>query len=191
MVLSKKRKIMAVVLLAAVAALVADRFLGVIPMGPDEAEASPADEYAIIEPAAAPAAAEVSGPAAAAVPSVTLAERLERLAAAEGFDGSEVRDAFQAPASWVPQSADAAGGGAPNLDEARIQAYQESHRLRATSVGVRGRMALIDDECLTVGQMLDGFRLEAVDSNAAVLVSGSLRVVLRLPTDADARRTQE
>ena len=50
----------------------------------------------------------------------------------------------------------------------------------ATAVNGSEGVAIIDGDCFTTGQSVDGFQLVAVDRNSAVLTSAQVRVTLRL-----------
>jgi len=171
MVLDKKRKVLAAVLGAAVAVLIADRLLGVIPMGDGADEAHSAD--AALQQADPPRRPARTGPAP------TLAHRIEQVVQAGETPTLDVRDAFRTPPCWNARASDPLSEADPV--DVRARAFLQAHRLRATSVGLEGRVALVDDRCLATGQTLDGWRLLEVGSDFAAFASDDLRVTLRLP----------
>jgi len=177
MVLTKRNKILAVLIGAAVAAFVVDRFvLGYASAGPEQACAA-----AIPSAETAGGAPDEAGLRAPPQSPITLADRLAGVAGARGLDGMKVPDAFCPPRSWFgpdPVRPSAAAKGDSGRD------FLGSHRLTATIVGAGGGgMAIIDGQCVVVGKTVDGFRLVSVTRRQAVLEADGAQVTLRLPQD--------
>ena len=182
MQLTKKRKIMAVVLGAAVGVFLVDRvLLGYGPAGPEQAQASSAFDLQGV-------ASILQGfhpedePELNPQEEVMLSDRLEGLADDRAFDPLAVRDAFRPGDAW--------GGfgpaeGAPTIS-GEASAFADQYKLTATAVSGQGGMAIVNGQCLVVGQSLDGFRLVSVGRESADLVSGELRVRLHLSKGASA-----
>jgi hypothetical protein len=170
MQLTKRQKICLAVLGVAGVALVLDR--AVLSRGPRGGPASAAaDETATGAPLPRPSGLPAAEPPKAA-PSGSLVDKLQALAKA----GDEVADAFALPAAWRAEL-----GARPRPSAADV--FGRRHRLTAVMLTGRIRRAVVDDTCLAVGEVMDGFRLIAVDAASATFVRGDARVTLRLPTD--------
>jgi len=183
MKLTTERKALAVVLAVAVSAFLVDRFvIGSSPPTPNHA--SGADPQAAAEPAPdAPAAPAEQAQPTESPPRAMLADRLEQLAGATGVSGSAVGDAFAAPAGWAAPAAPAAPAAARpsvNSPQERARLFAESHRLAAIVLGGKEPQAIIDGQCLAVGQTLEGFRLTAVGRDSATLEREGAAVTLPL-----------
>jgi len=175
MVLTRKNKILALLVGGAAAVFVVDRFvLGYASIGPEQACAT-----AISPVGATGGAPEMLPPPQSPI---TLADRLAGLAGARGLDGMKVTDAFCPPRSWLgPEPVRPAARPA---DDGKERDFLESHRLTATVVRAGGGgMAIIDGQCVVVGKTVDGFRLVSVTRRQAVLEAGGKKVSLRLPQD--------
>ena len=188
MVLSKKRIALAVALGLAVAALAVDRLLlDSSPMQPDEAAASAISQYGLAEPVADTASLEKLEPPALLEPTGTLTDRLEDLAKARHLDGQSVRDAFRPPEAWLPAEPKQQAPKPRDEVDRRAKEFARQHKLTATAISATGGMAIIDGQCVTVGNELDGFRLVSVDRVSACLIADGARVKLGLaengPTD--------
>jgi len=185
MVFTRQRKVLAVVLGIAVAAFLADRMMGWIPVGPQQAEASAPLGISLDEEFGRQMR-EVAAMANLPPAPRTLADRLHDLASSEGLDGMSSPDAFCPAPSWVGQPKETAP--APEVvqapDAAQIRALQfRQHKLTATAVGSDGGMAIIDGQCITVGRDMDGLRLVSVDSGSATFEGDGIEVTLRLPKE--------
>jgi hypothetical protein len=163
----------------------ADRVMGWLPLGPEQAEASVplgvslGQEFS--EEMRATAALTNIPPAPR-----TLADRLHKLAEAGGLDAASVADAFSPSEAWIarPQPKKPIVAAAQG-DQAGLSARQfaERHKLTATAVGPDGGMAIIDGQCLVVGRQMDGLKLVAVDRNSATLEADGIAVKLSLAKD--------
>lgn len=178
---------MAAVLGVAVTVFVADRILGVFPMGPQAAEAS-----AVESPASLHDEFGQQMRATAALTSIppaprTLADRLEELRDTADIDPMNVRDALRPSKAWLgpgdPVEVVAPPAEPIDSAERRARLFARRHRLTATAVGVRGGMAIIDGQCVRVGQSMDGMELVSVDRGSATLKGGEITVRLTLAQD--------
>ena len=180
MVLSKRQKILAVALGAAVAVFVADRILlDRDDIGPAEARAWPLGD---VDPKPL-----VSGAPACEVSQekeVTLADRLEQAVEDGDVDPTAVKDAFCPSESW--SGLDLTARFPPGSADAIARAFAESHRLTATAVSAEGGMAIIDGQCLAVGREIDGFRLVSVSRNSAVLLCAGVKATLTLSNETSS-----
>ncbi len=180
MKLTQRQKIyVAVLVVAAVGLLVDQVFLGGGRPGPEQAVAAPAAPAA--EGATAPTAMAVvaspASPAGAGLRSV--ADRLTRFAEGGGPSAVAVRDAFLPSKSWLAELSPEA----TKDHQARklAETFKRTHRLTAVLAGSGGGTAIVDNQCLRVGESLDGFSLQSVGTHSAVFVSGDQRVRLDMP----------
>ncbi len=182
MVLSKRQKILAVALGAAVAVFVADRILlDRDDIGPAEARAWPLGD---VDPQPLVPKGLVSGARAcewSQEKEVTLADRLEQAVEDGDIDPTAVKDAFCPSESW--SGLDLTARFPPGSADAVARAFAESHRLTATAVSAEGGMAIIDGQCLAVGREIDGFRLVSVSRNSAVLICAGVKATLTLSNE--------
>jgi len=153
-------------------------------IGPETASASVGSPPAVPVPAlqvAAPAdATRAGGP--------KIAEHLAAVASRYPEAGSNPRDAFRVPDSWLPASPQAAAAQplAEDSEQARADAFPRKHPLQAVMVSGSARQAVIGGQCLVVGQRLDGFVLLSIGELSVILASpGGTRVTLAMP---DARK---
>jgi hypothetical protein len=185
MALTRRRKALAGVLGLAVAVFLADRVMGWLPLGPDQAAASVALGASLgqdfDEQMRATAALANVPPAPR-----TLAARLHELAGAGGLDAASVTDAFCPSQAWIakplPQGP-ALAKGQPDLAGLSARQFAERNKLTATAVGADGGMAIIDGRCLTVGREIDGLKLVAVDRDSATFEADGIAVKLPLAKD--------
>ena len=104
-------------------------------------------------------------------------ERLDALLPNERRRLAEVRDAFTLSESW---------SGAPRHEAEGSQAseFRKQHRLKALILQGQEQAAFVDEAFVRIGQVLDGYRLEALDENSATFVAeggpSGTRVVLAL-----------
>jgi hypothetical protein len=61
------------------------------------------------------------------------------------------------------------------------EAFQTAHRLQATTVMEHGGLAVVDGECLSVGDAIDDFQLVRVTAGEAEFRRGRNRAILKLP----------
>jgi hypothetical protein len=173
--MNRKRWIYVGVLGVASVAFIVDRlFLGT----PETAEAKPAAQT---PKAARPTAASKKPQGQPVVVDPSLAW-LEKLAE----PGTE-RDVFAPSPEWLARSkAEAAEAAAAAEREKGPQpgsprAFEEAHKLQATTVMGQGGLAVVDGQCLSVGETLDGFRLARVEAGQVEFRRGADRVTLTLP----------
>lgn len=173
---------MAAVLGIAMAVFLADRVMGWLPLGPEQAAASVPLGVSLgqeFSQEMRTTAALTNIPPAP----TTLADRLHKLAGADGLDAAPVADAFRPSQAWIargqPQEPTVAGNQ-PDLAALRARQFAERHKLTATALGPDGAMAIIDGQCLVVGRQMDGLKLVAVDRNSATLEADGIEVKLPL-----------
>lgn len=168
--LTKRQRMLSAVFLVGLVGLVVDRTILRPQGGPQAASASPAREPPAALPAAVPEAEKTAGP-------VSVADRLNRLAAGTRGSADEVRDPFVLPFSW----SDSTGAGGERLPDS-VLAFVQKHRLRAVVMQEGRHCALLDesDRFLAPGDVLDGFRLVAVTPGSAVFESQGKRATLDL-----------
>ncbi|HOB76326.1 MAG TPA: hypothetical protein PKG54_17585 [Phycisphaerae bacterium] len=172
--MNRKRWIYASVLGIALVAFIVDRlFLA----SPQAAEAKPASP----DPGAArPAPSPTDRPQNAPFVNDASLAWLEKLAPA-----GAARDIFASP-DWLESKqanaqATTAGEEEEDSQPGSAEAFEAAHRLQATTVMGRGGLAVVDGQCLSVGETLDGFRLVRVEAGQVEFRRGSQRVTLSLP----------
>jgi hypothetical protein len=168
-----------VVLGLATAVFLADRVMGLIPLGPQQAEASVLVGISL-DAEFGDQMREMAAMANLPPAPRTLVDRLNDLAGSEGLDGASVADAFCPAPSWAGRPA--ATSITPRAAQIRIRRFRE-HKLTATVVGPDGGMAIVDGQCITVGRQVDGMRLVSVDRGSATFADDGIKVTLTLPTD--------
>ena len=184
---TKRGKALAAVLGVAVAIFVADRILGLVPMGPETAEASAGDGTASLHDEFGKEMRATAALTNIPLEPRTLAKRLKELRDEGGIDPMNVRDAMRPSRGWLGQGepAPARPRGPRSRDLAVLYARQflQRHKLTATAVSANGGTAIIDGQCVTVGRTLDGMRLVSVDRRSATFQGGGIRVRLTLAKD--------
>jgi len=177
MKLTQRQKIYVLVLIVAAVALLVDQvFLGGGGEPTDQAMAQPAGEP-VAEAPTAVALATPAGPIGTHRRSV--ADRLARYVEAHAAHSAAIRDAFLPAPSWMAELS-------PEIsddDKARrsAEAFKQQHRLMAVLTGTGGGTAIVDNKCLRIGETLDGFSLQSVGTHSAVFVMEGERVELTLP----------
>jgi len=162
------------VLALAVGAVIIDKaYLGPA-TGPASAMASdvqPVDETPLTEPPAAstpPARQETKV-------SMSLADRLRKLAAQVQPDGTP--DAFCPSQAWLEQATEKVQQEAPpNL----AQVFAQTHELQSVIIIADEARAVVNDRYMAIGQSIDGFELKSVTPRWAVFESDGQRAVLKL-----------
>ncbi len=194
MKLTKRQKVLVGLCVAGVAAFAYDRIQPSPGLaGPQQAAASalPADA-----PAPAPAVATPvnnSSPDLAIGSHKALAQRLQTLMKGDFPQTDDIRDAFYAsglePPPVAAPAAEPAAAAAPTVqDKPRKEVFAQSHQLRAVLVGSSGRMALMDNTCLRIGQKLEEFELVSVGERSAAFTSGKGdHVTFTLPVKPDGQ----
>ena len=182
MEIQKKHKVMFAVLGLAVVVFLADRVMpGGSPAGPNEAQAAigePGDEIA----------PEVFSPAddretQAAEVRTALAKRLDSVARSHRLEPSAVKDAFFPSPEWVgPRGGKVVVDEEPEVDsaEVKVQEFARMHQLKGAIVASDRSIAIINGDCVSIGQKVDGFELKSVTANTAVLTCEDAEVVLKL-----------
>ena len=182
MEITKKHKVMFVALGIAAVVFLADRIMpGSSPAGPNQAQAAigePGDETT----------PELSSPAddretQAAEVRTALARRLDSVARSHRLKPSAVKDAFFPSTEWVgPRGGKVVVDEEPKVNsaEAKAQEFARMHQLKGAIVASDRSIAIIDGNCVSVGQMVDGFELKSVTADTAVLACEGTEVVLKL-----------
>ncbi|MDP6543718.1 MAG: hypothetical protein QGH60_06965 [Phycisphaerae bacterium] len=164
------------------------------PVGPVTAEAAPTDE--VIENVGPAATSLMSNrETQAASVRTTLAERLDKVAVSHSLQQVVVKDAFYPSRDWIgPDKTEdkAVVEQAPKIDSAILKAreFARVHHLRGAIVAAGRSIAIIDGNCVSVGQKVDGFELKSVTANTAVLVCQDVEVVLNLSV-TDTKKSDE
>ena len=183
MQITKKHKVMFVALGIAAAVFLADRVMpGGSPTGPSEAQAVPAGE---LNDGGSP---ELSSPAddretQAADVRTALARRLDSVARSHNLEPSVVKDAFCPSPGWVgPRGGKVVVDDQPEVNSAEVKAqeFARAHQLKGAIVASDRSIAIIDGNCVSLGQKIDGFELKFVTADTAVLTFEGVAVVLRL-----------
>jgi hypothetical protein len=190
--LSKQHKVYGAVLGLAMAALGADRFLFT----------APADDASVVEavvvertPQKRVAAADVK-PGAGADGGVAdrraIADRLDEVAQAAGYNLEAVSDAFTPSPVWVkpveaaPAAVVAVAPVTKSQDAERARQFAQAHRLTAVMNGGRQGLAVVNGKPLRPGEVLDGFTLVSLTASPrdgahkATFQRGAERIELRL-----------
>ena len=110
-----------------------------------------------------------------------LAERLKKVCSAKRIEIANAKEVFGSMDAWFSH---------PQVTTAEtsrseiVRTFTQNHRLKSVLIGRGRETVIINDKCLSVGGQLDGFKLVSVTSQAAILESGTVRVVLKMyPAD--------
>jgi hypothetical protein len=191
MEITRKHKVLFVVLGMAVAAFIADRVMpGGSPAGPSQAQAAPAVDEMSDE-----VAPEVSSPAddretQAAEIRTSLARRFDSVAGSHRLEPSTVKDAFCPSVQWVgPTGGKVVADDEVEVDSAEVKAqeFARTHQLKGAIVASGRSIAIIDGNCVSIGQKVDGFELRYVTADTAVLTCQGAAVVLKLNAPAQQK----
>ena len=185
MEISKKHIVLFVALGIAAVVFLADRVMpGGSPTGPSEAQAVAADE---LSDETAP---EVSSRAddretQAAEVRTALAGRLDSVARSHRLEPSAVKNAFFPSPEWIGPQGDKVvvdEEPEPEVDSAEVKAreFARMHQLKGAIVASGRSIAIIDGNCVSIGQKVDGFELKSVTASTAVLACEGAEVVLKL-----------
>lgn len=181
--LTKRHKVFLAVFLVGLVALVADRTILRPEGGPRAASANPAETYTVAQNL--PFQASGEGLGFGNQPQGTpLAERLASLVTREeavstaqeaqnGITG--LRNPFLLPPSWLSASG-AVDAPVPDI----VARFVRMHHLAGVVKNGRECRALVDDQFLVVGQVLNGFTLVAIGDRSAVFERDGLQAVLEL-----------
>jgi hypothetical protein len=173
MTLTRQRKIYLTILALGLIALGIDRFF----LLPARSEARPARPTASpglpADPAPdVPRDPEVNTTSLAAPARITIADRLEELAEAHGYDPTTLPNAFEPSPTWFEVEA------APRVSTA--SRFLQAHTLNAVMAGEGDGYAIINGKSLFIGHVIDGFMLVEVRQRSVVLESQGIRVELTL-----------
>jgi hypothetical protein len=177
MTLTRKRKIYLTILAVGLVALGIDRLV-LLPARSEArpaptAPASAATPAADVPVAPAPETPPVDSASLAAPARITIADRLDRLAEARGYDLTGLPNAFAPSSTWFDVDA------APRVSTA--SRFRQEHTLNAVMAGDGDGYAIINGKSLFIGHVIDGFMLVEVRERSAVLESQGTRVELALP----------
>ena len=187
MTLTRKRKIMMVVCAVAVAALILDRTqLAPTGIGPVSAAASGIDNEYAVKTALDGASDEVLANAPVR-PENALADRLDRFADSDVLAALSTRDAFRPSAAWLSEIIGPATVAPVTVDTGESD-FAAQHTLNAVLLRAGGNSAIVDNQCLKIGETLGDYRLVSVDDRSAVFRAGSVQVTLSLATAASGSK---
>jgi len=180
--ITKKQAVYGGLLAVAVAALAIDRLFF---SEPSTAQASPA----VAEAAAAPAlpSVEKTGKPEPAVSDSVPTDGLisDHLQSMPMVDLKAMPDAFAPSKVWTlachppPPPPPPLPAPPPKIDHSAAD-FAAAHKLSAVLTSHNGGSAIVDDEMVRVGQMIDGFTLISVQSTAARFSNGSAVVDLKM-----------
>lgn len=175
---SRQRKVYVAILSLALGGLGVDRILldgGAT--GPDASEASLSLTTNATGAAPVAAASAVSPTSRAK----TLAGRLDKIAQSESFDLTQVEDAFRPASGWLKQE-QAKAKPVVKVDE--VEAFTNTHKLLALVNNAHGGAAIINNQTVVLGKVVDGFTLIEVTKRSAIFEKDGRRVELSLPAPA-------
>ena len=183
MKISRKHMVMFVALGIAIVVFLANRVMpGGSPTGPDTVQAAPAAELDDTILPELPLPVDDRETQAAEV-RTALAKRLDSVARSHRLGQSAVKDAFFPSAQWVgPREGKVVVDDEPKVDSAEVKAqeFARMHQLKGAIVAAGRSIAIIDGNCVSVGQKVDGFELKSVTASTAVFVCEGVEVVLNL-----------
>ena len=192
MEISKKHIVLFVAVGIAAVVFLVDRVMpGGSPTGPSEAQAVTVDE---LSDEIAP---EVFSPVddretRAAEVRTALARRFDSVARSHRLEPSAVKNAFFPSLEWVGPQGDKIvvdEEPEPEVDSAEVKAqeFARMHQLKGAIVAPGRSIAIIDGNCVSIGQKVAGFELKSVTAGTAVLVCEGAEVVLKLNTAMPAK----
>ncbi len=176
--MTRERKILATILTVGAGALLVDRAL-------QSGEPAAADAAVLVAQSGPAMDADTMTPPAAATVAASpdqgpsVAQRLARTAERLAIDPGQVQEAFNPPASWLQQTAEAANGAEQPLS-AQARQFAQRHRLEAVVLSGDASFVVINGMTLRRGQSLDGLLLVDIQSRSVVFESPQMRVTLRL-----------
>ncbi|MEP0842970.1 MAG: hypothetical protein HRF43_09690 [Phycisphaerae bacterium] len=177
--MNRKRWVYLGLLIAAAGAFLVDR---VFLSHPQEAEAKSDHASVAVRPLRPKPAAKPPAPKPALLdPSLAWLEKLADLGSA--------RDAFSPSAEWLgPKKTTRFEEAEPGPRPGSPDAFQEAHQLQATAVMGAGGLAVVDQRCLKIGDVYDGYELVRVTPGQAEFRKGPdvARLVLPMPPRSDA-----
>jgi hypothetical protein len=110
-----------------------------------------------------------------------LSENAGGIAAAISKVGDATPDVFNWNRIFGTNAANGISDDRSGVRRTTANAFRESHQLTATLLGPQP-VALIGGNMYRVGDVLDGFTLDAVRAGEAVFVSDGVNIILRVPT---------
>ena len=176
--LTKRQKVSSAILVIVLGALVVDRTYR--SPGNVSAEVSASSNQASNELELGASQQRVIPEPGSQSPTMKLIQRLETLWLEKNPDVSQARDAFSLPESWLVEVNPT---NRPKTKQDAVIKFAKNHQLKAVVVQDQARCVMVDDNFLTIGQELDGFKLVAVDEESATFEAGQQRVVLLLTND--------
>ena len=173
MVLTKRQRVMVVVLGLGVAALAADRLTA------DGSQTGPSQAQA-----ASPGIAGPGGPGPASIGSTELlanplAAKLDTLRETMDLDLSATKDAFCPSESWLSDLRPEERVATSSV-EVKVMDFGRRHQLNAIVTSDGGGGVFIDDKFVRMGQVFDGFRLVKLGYRTAVFENNDVKAVLTL-----------
>ncbi len=192
---SKQRKAYVVILALALGGLGVDRILldgGATGPSQTEASLSPTPTPGVTPAPGtipgtttgfAPGSARASGASAGSptARTMTLAGRLDKIAESESFDLAQVEDAFLPASGWLKKEQPKAR---PVVKVDEVQAFTNTHKLLALVNNAHGGAAIINNQTVVLGKVVDGFTLIEVTKRSAIFEKDGRRVELSLPAPA-------
>jgi len=171
---SKRQKTLMAVLAVLLLAMLADWSLRQSGSGgPRQASANiPAEQLHATVP---------SAPAAAPPQKISLMQRLKQLATTYRSDPTKIRDGFALPSSWLNAVRQA---DAPKAELSIPDRFVQTHHLTAVIVNGQQSTAQVNGVCLFIGDMIDQFKLVAVNQASAVFKSQAGTAVIELQNNA-------
>lgn len=174
--LTKRQKIGIVVLVLGSVALLLDRMFIVPKDAPGEQTANQVFRYSLGSAQLVHNAPDV--PAREdSTPNAKIVRRLDALWSEKALNLDNTRDVFSLPAAWQLQVDPATG---PISTSRAALIFARKHQLKAIIMDARQCSVFIDEDFVTIGQELDGFKLVGADSESATFEGGGEQVVLRL-----------
>ena len=163
MKLTRERKIIGAVLVAALGFLAYDQFAG----AGASSDAAAADAGSLL---LASSSGKPTWPGGDNTNDISLATRLSALAAKTGVSATDqIRDAFRPAEGWINKPV-AAIASAPTVSSA--DKFVAAHKLIAISTNsAGGAVAVVDGTLLHIGGAIDGYRLMRVDRQHAIFES--------------------
>ena len=158
MKVTRSQKISLAVLSAAIIAYIADARSASSPL---QSEVRAADATAVMSASMVLPLESTSPASAAPVSFSTLTDRLQSFSPAINAS-SVIRDIFFIPAAFGADRDILLAKSTP-----RSELFVRSHRLKAIIASASGGQAVVDDQLLQVGQVIDGFRLLSISDLGA------------------------
>ena len=175
MALNKRQKMSMGVLAIGLVALLVDRMY-ILPESAPAGQAAPADEYTVT----ATSDRAVVPPPVSAPPDLTVAAKLDAAWSDNNTHSDDPRDLFALPSSWPTARR---SEEAPRPTVTAWRKFATGHRLEAITMDPQGKRALIDDKLLRLGEMLEGYRLVAIDTESVTFERDGQRIQLELVKD--------